>query len=90
MQARDDYLRRYETRPEYDSTFTSVLGLQFDVAPMHFHGNAMVLKCTSSMLSTYWQSTEVGTHNGNPSFFKVFVTSSLKNIALVTKSESEI
>ena len=59
LQAREDYLRRYDMRLEYDSTYTTVLGLHFDVGPAHFHGNSMVLKCTSSLLSVYWQSSEV-------------------------------
>ncbi len=58
-QAREDYLRRYDLRDEFDSTFTSVLGLHFEVLPMHFRRSAMILKCTSSMLSVYWQSSEV-------------------------------
>eukprot|EP00095_Tigriopus_kingsejongensis_P003622 snap_masked-scaffold49_size462716-processed-gene-3.3 protein:Tk03622 transcript:snap_masked-scaffold49_size462716-processed-gene-3.3-mRNA-1 annotation:"AGAP007930-PA" len=57
--AKESYLKRYELRLEFDETFTSVLGLHFDVRPMHFHGNAMVLKCTSSLLSIYWQSSEM-------------------------------
>lgn len=57
--AKESYLRRYDLRREYDETFTTVLGLHFDVLPMHFRGNAMVLKCTSSLLSIYWQSSEV-------------------------------
>ncbi len=60
LQARQEYLRVYELRHEYDDTFTSVLGLHFEVAPVHFKGGVMVLKCTSSMLAVYWQSTEVG------------------------------
>ena len=59
FQAREDYLRVYDLRREYDDSYTTVLGLHFDVAPMHFRGSSMVLKCTSSLLSVYWQSSEV-------------------------------
>ena len=68
LQAREDYLRRYELRKEYDLTFTSVLGIEFVAQPHHFRGSsdsggsgdrAMVLKCSSSLLSVYWQSSEV-------------------------------
>ena len=70
-QARDEYLRKYELRKEFDLTFTSVLGLEFVAHPQHFRGKGrgggegrkagtMVLKCSSSLLSVYWQSSEVG------------------------------
>ena len=65
LQAREDYLRRYELRKEYDLTFTSVLGIEFVAQPHHFRSSsdggskAMVLKCSSSLLSVYWQSSEV-------------------------------
>ena len=64
--AREDYLRRYELRKEYDLTFISVLGVEFVAQPHHFRsdsgGNsdrAMVLRCSSSLLSVYWQSSVV-------------------------------
>ena len=65
-QAREEYLRKYELRKEFDLTFTSVLGLEFVAHPAHFSKGdsggrrAMVLKCSSSLLSVYWQSSEVG------------------------------
>ena len=68
-QAREEYLRKYELRKEYDLTFTSVLGLEFTAHAFHFRNGhrkagaakgGMLLKCTSSLLSVYWQSTEVG------------------------------
>ena len=61
-QAREEYLRKYELRKEFDLTFTSVLGLEFVAHPTHFRKGerAMVLKCSSSLLSVYWQSSEVG------------------------------
>ena len=59
FQAREAYLRRYKLREEYDGTFTSVLGLHFSIAKYHFIDGKMTLKCTSSMLSVYWQSSEV-------------------------------
>ena len=66
--AQEEYLRKYELRKEYDLTYTSVLGLEFTANPAHFGSckggggkakTAMVLKCTSSLLSVYWQSSEV-------------------------------
>ena len=59
FQAREAYLRRYNLKENYDDTFTSVLGLHFDVAKYHFIQGEMILKCTSSLLSVYWQSSEV-------------------------------
>lgn len=59
FQAREAYLERSRIRKEYDDTFTTVLGLKFEVAQYHFIGGQMTLKCTSSMLSVYWQSREV-------------------------------
>jgi len=57
--AREGYLRRYKLRKEYDDTFTTVLGLHFEVSRNHFIKGKMTLKCTSSMLAVYWQSREV-------------------------------
>ena len=59
FQARESYLRRYDVRREFDDSYTSVLGLHFDVLPRHFRRNVMQLKCTSTLLSVYWQSSEV-------------------------------
>ena len=59
FQAREAYLRRYNLKENYDDTFTSVLGLHFEVAKHHFVQGEMILKCTSSLLSVYWQSSEV-------------------------------
>ena len=61
FQAREAYLRRYNLKENYDDTFTTVLGLHFDVAKYHFLQGEMILKCTSSLLSVYWQSSEVST-----------------------------
>ena len=58
-QAREAYLQRHQLRKEFDDTFTTVLGLHFDVSGHHFLDGKMTLKCTSSMLSIYWQSREV-------------------------------
>jgi len=58
--AREGYLQRHQLREEFDGTFTTVLGLHFDVSGHHFRPDGkMTLKCTSSMLSIYWQSREV-------------------------------
>ena len=54
-------MRRYNLKENYDDTFTTVLGLHFDVAKYHFLQGEMILKCTSSLLSVYWQSSEVST-----------------------------
>ena len=62
FQAREAYLRRYNLKENYDDTFTTVLGLHFDVAKYHFLQGEMILKCTSSLLSVYWQSSEVSTY----------------------------
>ena len=59
FQARESYLRRYDVRREFDDSYTSVLGLHFDVLPRHFRRGVMQLKCTSTLLSVYWQSSEV-------------------------------
>ena len=59
FQARETYLKRHDLREEHDGTFTSVLQLNFKVANYHFIDGKMTLKCTSSMLSVYWQSREV-------------------------------
>ena len=60
LQAREGYLQRHQLREEFDGTFTTVLGLHFDVSGHHFRPDGkMTLKCTSSMLSIYWQSREV-------------------------------
>ena len=61
FQAREGYLRRYNLRENYDDTFTTVLGLHFEVAKHHFLRGEMILKCTSSLLKVYWQSSEVCT-----------------------------
>ena len=58
-QAREGYLRRYNLRENYDDTYTTVLGLHFEVAKHHFIRGEMILKCTSSLLKVYWQSSEV-------------------------------
>jgi len=63
--AREAYLRRYNLKENYDDTFTSVLGLHFDVAKYHFIQGEMILKCTSSLLSVYWQSSEVRIRESN-------------------------
>ena len=59
FQARESFLKRHDLREEHDGTFTSVLQLNFKVANYHFIDGKMTLKCTSSMLSVYWQSREV-------------------------------
>ena len=59
LQARESFLKRHDLREEHDGTFTSVLQLNFKVANYHFIDGKMTLKCTSSMLSVYWQSREV-------------------------------
>ena len=65
FQARESYLIHRKLREEFDGTFTSVLGLNFTVAAYHFVGGEITLKCTSSMLSVYWQSREVIITNCN-------------------------
>ena len=62
-------MRRYNLKENYDDTFTTVLGLHFDVAKYHFLQGEMILKCTSSLLSVYWQSSEVSTIS--PLYFRV-------------------
>lgn len=63
--AREGYLRRYNLRENYDDTFTTVLGLHFEVAKHHFLRGEMILKCTSSLLKVYWQSSEVRIRESN-------------------------
>ena len=58
-QARDDYLRPQKIREEYDDTFTSVLGLRFEISRHHFRQGVIRLKCSSSLLTIYWQSSMV-------------------------------
>ena len=58
-QARDDYLRPQKIREEYDDTFTSVLGLRFEISRHHFKAGVIKLKCSSSLLTIYWQSSMV-------------------------------
>ena len=60
-QARDDYLRPQKIREEYDDTFTSVLGLRFEISRHHFRQGVIRLKCSSSLLTIYWQSSMVST-----------------------------
>ena len=57
--ARDEYLRPQKVREEYDDTFTSVLGLRFEISRHHFKHGAIKLKCSSSLLTIYWQSSMV-------------------------------
>ena len=45
-QAREEYLRPQKVREEYDDTFTSVLGLRFEISRHHFKHGAIKLKCT--------------------------------------------
>ena len=59
FQARDDYLRPQKIREEYDDTFTSVLGLRFEISRHHFKAGVIKLKCSSSLLTIYWQSSMV-------------------------------
>ena len=60
FQASDKYLNRHTVREEYDGTFTSVLGLDItSLEKYHFINGRVTLKCTSSMLSVYWQSHQV-------------------------------
>ena len=59
FQARQSYIRRDDLRKEHDGTFTSVLGLQFDLAPHHLKNGKLTLQCTATILSVYWRSTEV-------------------------------
>ena len=61
LQARDDYLRPQKIREEYDDTFTSVLGLRFEISRHHFRQGVIRLKCSSSLLTIYWQSSMVST-----------------------------
>ncbi|CAB4070417.1 unnamed protein product [Lepeophtheirus salmonis] len=57
--ARGGYLRRYDLRKEYDGTYTTVLGMHFEVLRQHMRNRVLKLKCTSTLLSVYWQSSEV-------------------------------
>ena len=61
VQARDEYLRPQKIREEYDDTFTSVLGLRFEISRHHFRQGVIRLKCSSSLLTIYWQSSMVST-----------------------------
>ena len=61
FQARDDYLRPQKIREEYDDTYTSVLGLRFEISRHHFRQGVIRLKCSSSLLTIYWQSSMVST-----------------------------
>ena len=61
FQARTAYISSggLKLRNELDGTFTSVLQLDLPIANYHFIDGKIKLKCTSSMLSVYWQSREV-------------------------------
>ena len=63
-QARDDYLRPQKIREEYDDTFTSVMGLRFEISRHHFKAGVTKLKCSSSLLTIYWQSSTVSARLG--------------------------
>lgn len=69
--ARDDYLRPQKIREEYDDTFTSVLGLRFEISRHHFRQGVIRLKCSSSLLTIYWQSSMVELHEASPRLGKV-------------------
>lgn len=65
--ASDKYLNRHTVREEYDGTFTSVLGLDItSLEKYHFINGKVTLKCTSSMLSVYWQSHQVQIKESTP------------------------
>ncbi|XP_023338379.1 uncharacterized protein LOC111709035 [Eurytemora carolleeae] len=64
--ARTDYLKPLKIREEYDETFTSVLNLKFEISHHHFRNGAIKLKCTSSLLTIYWQSSMVELHEASP------------------------
>jgi len=69
--ARSDYLKPMKIREEYDETMTSVLQLRFEISPHHFRDGAIKLKCTSSLLTIYWQSSMVELHEATPRLGKV-------------------
>jgi len=69
--ARDDYLRPQKIREEYDDTFTSVLGLRFEISRHHFKQGVIRLKCSSSLLTIYWQSSMVELHEASPRLGRV-------------------
>jgi len=69
--ARDDYLRPQKIREEYDDTFTSVLGLSFEISRHHFKAGVIKLKCSSSLLTIYWQSSMVELHEASPRLGRV-------------------
>ena len=52
-------MRPQKIREEYDDTFTSVLGLRFEISRHHFRQGVIRLKCSSSLLTIYWQSSMV-------------------------------
>ena len=52
-------MRPQKIREEYDDTFTSVLGLRFEISRHHFKAGVIKLKCSSSLLTIYWQSSMV-------------------------------
>jgi len=64
--ARQEYLRPQKIREEYDDTFTSVLGLRFEIGSHHFQSGSITLKCTSSLLTIYWQSTTIELREASP------------------------
>merc|ERR1719410_747150 len=67
--ARDDYLRPQKIREEYDDTFTS--GLGFEISRHHFRQGVIRLKCSSSLLTIYWQSSMVELHEASPRLGRV-------------------
>jgi len=69
--AREDYLRPQKVRDEYDDTFTSVLGLRFEISRHHFKQGAIKLKCSSSLLTIYWQSSMVELQEASPRLGRV-------------------
>lgn len=69
--ARDDYLRPQKIREEYDDTFTSVMGLRFEISRHHFKAGVIKLKCSSSLLTIYWQSSTVELHEASPRLGRV-------------------
>eukprot|EP00090_Calanus_glacialis_P022022 TRINITY_DN33973_c0_g1_i1.p1 TRINITY_DN33973_c0_g1~~TRINITY_DN33973_c0_g1_i1.p1 ORF type:complete len:330 (-),score=19.64 TRINITY_DN33973_c0_g1_i1:402-1391(-) len=69
--AREDYLRPQKVREEYDDTFTSVLGLRFEISRHHFKHGAIKLKCSSSLLTIYWQSSMVELQEASPRLGRV-------------------
>jgi len=69
--AREDYLMPRKVRDEYDDTFTSVLGLRFEISRHHFKQGVIKLKCSSSLLTIYWQSSMVELQEASPRLGRV-------------------